>query len=386
MSSDPDAATLIDVVDDTPDVLELVSTMVRKLGFTARGFSSGDECLEAIAVRRPAAVLMDLHMPGRAGDECCRLIKEKPGNATLPVIILTAADAPHEVMQSWRAGADDFLPKPVRLAALQAKLSAIRADESAAAPPPAPAGRSVLLVDDSRFYRSVLGGALEQSGFQVVYAADAAQAMTKARSGQAIDAVVTDLVMPRTDGLTLARLLRALPSFQSTPMVMLSGQQPEPGVGEEIEQVTGGPLLLKKELPLELILTRITGVLKPIAVELRAAERVPFFSVVRYRVAGTQEWLSGFSYDLSGGGIFVRSLTPTEAGSELEMQVKFTFRSPPPTSRGTVVWSNRFGGRRSYSYPVGMGVRFTDLESEDRAAVQRLVGSAASAAGPMPAP
>ena len=346
----------------------------------AIAFERGEDCLEALALQRPDSILMDLHMPGRSGDACCRMIKETPAFASVPVIMFTAADAAHEVMLSWRAGADDFLPKPVRLAALAAKLNAIGTAKLLPSKPPAPAS-AVLLVDDSRFFRTVLGSALEQSGFRVLYAKDFQEAVVQAEAaGAALDAAVIDLVMPGPDGLALARKLRTLTSFGTKkPIVLLSSSEAAPAIAQQVLDVAGGVLLAKKNLPIELIASRLNGALHPPVAELRANERVPFFSVVKYRVTGSEEWLSGFSYDVSGGGIFVRSLTPTPPGCELEMQVKFTFRSPPPTSRGKVMWSNPYAMRNSYSYPVGMGVCFTQLEEEDRAAVQSLVSQGGAA-------
>src|SRR5437879_4918920 len=97
----PDDDTVVFVVDDTEDMRALVCAMLTKLGYAPIAFSNGDDCLDAIAIQKPAAVLMDLHMPLRSGDDCCRQIKEDPKSTHVPVIMLTAADAPHEVMMGW---------------------------------------------------------------------------------------------------------------------------------------------------------------------------------------------------------------------------------------------------------------------------------------------
>src|SRR5439155_21868530 len=55
-----DGNAAIYVVDDTADVRELVTTQLQKLGYTAIAFSSGEECIDAIAIARPSCVLIDL--------------------------------------------------------------------------------------------------------------------------------------------------------------------------------------------------------------------------------------------------------------------------------------------------------------------------------------
>ena len=120
------------------------------------------------------------------------------------------------------------------------------------------------------------------------------------------------------------------------------------------------------------MLFRSTAV-RPHVEALRAAERVPFFSVMEFRAAGEGEFLTGFSYDVSPGGIFVRSLTPLPAGTAVEMRVRITARTPVPSCFGTVMWANQYRLRTSFSYPVGMGIHFTHLEPEQQAEVQKLV-------------
>src|SRR3954463_16448096 len=102
---------LVYVVDDEPEVCELLARQLQTLGCKTQTFTRGEECLAAAAKSKPSLVLIDLMLPGKPGDECCRMLKEIPELSDVPVIIFTGADAAHEVMRSWRAGADDFLPK-----------------------------------------------------------------------------------------------------------------------------------------------------------------------------------------------------------------------------------------------------------------------------------
>jgi len=101
------------LVDDVQLFLEiekgfLESSPVRIL--TAR---DGEEALEVIRREPPALVVMDINMPRLDGITCCSIIKADPALAAIPVIMVTNAGRADDVRQSWRAGCDDFLEKPV---------------------------------------------------------------------------------------------------------------------------------------------------------------------------------------------------------------------------------------------------------------------------------
>src|SRR5579871_2507758 len=106
-------AKLVFVVDDSESVRGAVSALLGQAGYAPRAVESGEACLAALDTERPYAIFLDLGMAPMRGDECCRRIKESPWLREIPVVMMTAADAPHEVMSCWRAAADDFLPKPV---------------------------------------------------------------------------------------------------------------------------------------------------------------------------------------------------------------------------------------------------------------------------------
>jgi two-component system chemotaxis response regulator CheY len=92
---------------------------------------------------------------------------------------------------------------------------------------PGTAGQVILAVDDSASMRQMVRYTLEGAGYQVIQAADGVEALELAKSRSA-DLVLTDVNMPRMDGLTLVRELRGLQSYKFTPMLVLtteSGQE-----------------------------------------------------------------------------------------------------------------------------------------------------------------
>jgi len=92
---------------------------------------------------------------------------------------------------------------------------------------PSAASHVILAVDDSASMRQMVRYTLESAGYSVVQAADGVEALELART-RSVDLVLTDVNMPRMDGLTLVRELRALETYKFTPMLVLtteSGQE-----------------------------------------------------------------------------------------------------------------------------------------------------------------
>jgi two-component system chemotaxis response regulator CheY len=81
--------------------------------------------------------------------------------------------------------------------------------------------RLIMTVDDSASMRQMVRTTLQQAGFAVVEAADGLEALDYARDNT-VDLVITDVHMPRMDGITLVSELRALPGYRLTPLLLLT--------------------------------------------------------------------------------------------------------------------------------------------------------------------
>jgi two-component system, chemotaxis family, chemotaxis protein CheY len=80
---------------------------------------------------------------------------------------------------------------------------------------------TILAVDDSASMRQMVRFTLKQAGYEVIEAVDGVEALETAR-GKSVDLVLTDVNMPRMDGITLVRELRLLDSYKFVPMLMLT--------------------------------------------------------------------------------------------------------------------------------------------------------------------
>jgi two-component system chemotaxis sensor kinase CheA len=92
--------------------------------------------------------------------------------------------------------------------------------------------RRIMVVDDSPLTRELLSGLLEAVGFEIINASDGAEALDKL-TREAVDLVVTDLEMPKVDGLELTRRLKSHPTLSSLPVVIVTTR------GSEVDKRKG---------------------------------------------------------------------------------------------------------------------------------------------------
>jgi class 3 adenylate cyclase len=110
-------AARILVVDDQRTNAEMVSGLLRNLGYEVELALGGQEALDLVHTKGPDLVISDILMPGVDGYELCRRLRANTATALLPVILVTSAEQ-SERIKGIEAGADDFLAKPVNWAEL----------------------------------------------------------------------------------------------------------------------------------------------------------------------------------------------------------------------------------------------------------------------------
>jgi len=139
------------VVEDDPDIAELVVRYLDKAGFVSERVASGREALTAVAARPPDVLVLDLMLPHVDGLEVCRLIRGNQRTAALPIIMLTARAEESERIVGLEVGADDYLAKPFSPNELVARVRALlRRAQRAAGPPAKTLAYGPIAVDTER--------------------------------------------------------------------------------------------------------------------------------------------------------------------------------------------------------------------------------------------
>jgi phosphate regulon transcriptional regulator PhoB len=113
------------IVDDEPDIVELVSYNLKKDGFRIATASDGEEALSKIRKDKFDLVVLDLMLPGLQGIEICRIIRGDRRLAATPIIMLTAKGEEADRVIGLESGADDYLTKPFSARELVARIKAV---------------------------------------------------------------------------------------------------------------------------------------------------------------------------------------------------------------------------------------------------------------------
>ena len=111
------------VVDDEPNILELLTAALRLSGFEVRGVGTGAEALSSAADFRPHIVVLDVMLPDEDGFAVARQLRD--GGDAVPVLFLTARDAVEDRIAGLTAGGDDYVTKPFSLDEVVLRLRAI---------------------------------------------------------------------------------------------------------------------------------------------------------------------------------------------------------------------------------------------------------------------
>jgi two-component system phosphate regulon response regulator PhoB len=100
------------VVDDEPDLLELIDTNLTAAGFHVLMAASGKEALRMARAVQPQLILLDVMLPELDGLEVCKLLRQDPGTRSIPIVMLTARAAEIDRVLGLELGADDYVTKP----------------------------------------------------------------------------------------------------------------------------------------------------------------------------------------------------------------------------------------------------------------------------------
>jgi two-component system response regulator MprA len=128
------------VVEDDPDIGDVVRRSLRREGYDVRLASDGSEALDEAAVFEPDAVVLDLGLPKVDGIEVSRRLR---ADGDVPILMLTARDSVDSRVEGLDSGADDYLVKPFDLQELLARLRALLRRRP-------PRGSASLIVGDLR--------------------------------------------------------------------------------------------------------------------------------------------------------------------------------------------------------------------------------------------
>ena len=115
----------ISVIDDEPDILELISLHLKKSGFQVNAFLKGESFFKSLSEQKPALIILDLMLPDIDGFDICKRLKQDPEYRHIPIIMLTARAEETDKILGLELGADDYVVKPFSPRELVARVRTI---------------------------------------------------------------------------------------------------------------------------------------------------------------------------------------------------------------------------------------------------------------------
>ncbi|MBI5587638.1 MAG: response regulator [Deltaproteobacteria bacterium] len=232
--------------------------------------------------------------------------------------------------------------------------------------------KSILIADDSVFFRTKLSDILVEAGHKVRFAKDGREVINELRiDSKGLDLMMLDLQMPDIDGFGVLKWLNENGYRGKFPVLVITGVYEPVRVMEQLRELGATGLMTKGSTP-EQIIFRVNRILFPDKVQHGTPrERVPVSLPVDFMLGDTVR--TGFLLNLSDSGTFLHTKTELLVGSMVHL--KFTL---PGTGRlldlkGIVKWStNEVANKTLFG---GYGIMFTSFSEEEQAFLKSFVTS-----------
>jgi len=113
------------VVDDEPDIVELIAYNLKREGYQVYTASNGQEAVSTAKKTMPDLIILDVMMPKMDGIEACRIMRAMPEFKSTFMVFLTARSEEYSEIAGFNVGADDYIAKPIKPRALLSRINAI---------------------------------------------------------------------------------------------------------------------------------------------------------------------------------------------------------------------------------------------------------------------
>ena len=208
----PQQVNTVLIIDDDPEICELLQRSLSKEGFRTVCASSGQEGLHLAKSLRPDVITLDVMMPGMDGWAVLTALKADPELADIPTIMLTMVD---DKNMGYALGAADYLVKPVERDRLVSILNKYRSGMQS--------GFAALVVDDESTNRDLLGRMLRKEGWTVHEAVNGREALRMMQNPPQL--ILLDLMMPEMDGFEFVEEFCRHQEWKAIPIVVVTAKQ-----------------------------------------------------------------------------------------------------------------------------------------------------------------
>ncbi|MBI5029340.1 MAG: response regulator transcription factor [Chloroflexi bacterium] len=112
------------VIDDDPDIRDIISTTLEARGYEVLTAATGNDGLKVAKSTVPDLILLDIMLPDMNGYELCTQLRSLKVTSEISVVMMTAADQPSDVVRGFVVGTDEYVTKPFGIEELVARINA----------------------------------------------------------------------------------------------------------------------------------------------------------------------------------------------------------------------------------------------------------------------
>jgi DNA-binding response OmpR family regulator len=304
----------------------------------------------------PTAIVVDLGARGSRG--LVAAVRSRLDLAQVPIVGVASDLTDLVFEEALAAGIDDCCPRDV--GALGRVLRAV----SAGAAPVPRQPHAVVVADPDRHMRMLIGRVFHNAGYEVLFAIDGTDALRWA-DNERVQAVICSASLEAEDDDSGPLSVRARRAGSQAVWVINTPPSEIPATLAGVDVDDHKLAVHDAYTPPDNLLFVTNELLGRPGQEARLSERVLYGTIVRFRGAGQREERVGYSYNISAGGLYVRTLVPPERLSSVWIEMV-----PPRSDRlvhleASVVWCRRPGPSGQATVPSGFGVRITGATPSD---------------------
>ena len=201
------------VIDDDPAVQDILNRHLSKEGFRVLLASDGIQGMQLARTHLPAAIILDLILPGLDGWNILRQLQNEAALSPIPVILFSISD---DGAKGIALGAAHFLAKPTDFEKIAAILRQYHDPNRHG---------NVMVVEDDPATRELLQRQLEKHGWQTIIASDGQIGLEMLSKDCRPTAILLDLMMPHVDGLEFLSRLRMIEGCKTIPVIVLTAKE-----------------------------------------------------------------------------------------------------------------------------------------------------------------
>lgn len=228
------------IIDDDKTIRKLINHHLKKNNFSTFEAENSYQAFDILKNEKIDLVLSDVTMEGMDGFEFCQKVRENENHRFLPFIFVTAKNTLEDKSRAVESGGDDIITKPFNIKELILKTQALirRSDiyrtygmRKSLEKSFDEVSPKILFVDDDPSMARLFKYNLEKAGYECTIASSVDEAMFIIKS-KVPDVIVSDIMMPKTDGFEFRRMILEIPALKDIPFIFLTAKGSEEDILE----------------------------------------------------------------------------------------------------------------------------------------------------------